>query len=226
MDIFIVGLRIFLAALLGAIIGIEREIKNRAAGFRTHIIVSIGAWLIMLIGIDGFGQLSTDTARDTARLAGQVVSGIGFLGAGTILQRKDGVSGLTTAATLWLSAAIGLAVGIGYYDGAIIATIICLVTLISLKGLSNLINKRVTQSYKMVFDSHNFDQENFQDFISKRGVEVRKLDIINENKDDELIMEVTFSFHKNYNIGRFIKRLKADFQLKSVELMDDYDWHD
>ena len=100
MDIFLVATRLILAAILGAVIGIEREIKNRAAGFRTHIIVSVGACLIMLIGIDGIGEFSSDTARDTARIAGQVVSGIGFLGAGTILQKKNGVSGLTTAATL------------------------------------------------------------------------------------------------------------------------------
>ena len=71
----------------------------------------------MLIGIDGIGKFSSDTSRDTARIAGQVISGIGFLGAGTILQKKNAVTGLTTAATLWLSAAIGLAVGIGYYEG-------------------------------------------------------------------------------------------------------------
>lgn len=223
MDIIIVGLRIFLAALLGAIIGIEREIKNRAAGFRTHIIVSVGACLIMLIGIDGIGEISTDKARDTARLAGQVVSGIGFLGAGTILQRKEGVSGLTTAATLWLSAAIGLAVGIGYYEGAIIATVVCLITLISLKGVSDFINKRTTKSYSMVFASSNFDQESFLDFISKEGVELRKIDILDEDLDDKFMVEASFSFHKNYNISGFFKKLKEDFNLKSVKLMDDED---
>ena len=88
MDIFLVATRLILAAILGAVIGIEREIKNRAAGFRTHIIVSVGACLIMLIGIDAIGDISSDNARDTARLAGQVVSGIGFLGAGTILQKR------------------------------------------------------------------------------------------------------------------------------------------
>ncbi|GAA2978305.1 MgtC family protein [Finegoldia magna] len=88
MDIFLVAVRLILAAILGAVIGIEREIKNRAAGFRTHIIVSVGACLIMLIGIDAIGDLSSDNARDAARLAGQVVSGIGFLGAGTILQKR------------------------------------------------------------------------------------------------------------------------------------------
>ena len=223
MDIFLVAVRIFLAAFLGAIIGIEREAKKRAAGFRTHIIVSVGACLIMLIGIDAIGDISSDKARDAARLAGQVVSGIGFLGAGTILQKKNGVSGLTTAATLWLAGAIGLAVGVGYYEGAIIATVICLVTLVSLKGISDLINKRTTRSYIMVFNTYNFDQDKFLDFTSKEGVEVRKLDIIDEDIDDKSMIESTLSFHKNYNKSIFFKKLKKDFHLKSVKLRNQED---
>ena len=223
MDIFLVAVRIFLAAFLGAIIGIEREAKKRAAGFRTHIIVSVGACLIMLIGIDAIGDISSDKARDAARLAGQVVSGIGFLGAGTILQKKNGVSGLTTAATLWLAGAIGLAVGVGYYAGAIIATVICLVTLVSLKGISDLINKRTTRSYIMVFNTYNFDQDKFLDFTSKEGVEVRKLDIIDEDIDDKSMIESTLSFHKNYNKSIFFKKLKKDFHLKSVKLRNQED---
>lgn len=215
--------RIFLAAFLGAIIGIEREIKNRAAGFRTHIIVSVGACLVMLIGIDGIGQISSDIGRDTARIAGQVVSGIGFLGAGTILQKKDGVSGLTTAATLWLSAAIGLAVGIGYYQGAVLATVICLITLISLKWVSDLINKRVTRSYLMIFDTANFDQDKFINFTAKEDVEIRKIDIVDEDMDDKSMIEATLSFHKNYNINSFLKKLKTKFHLKSAKLKDQDD---
>ena len=223
MDIFLVAVRIFLAAFLGAIIGIEREIKNRAAGFRTHIIVSVGACLIMLIGIEGIGEISNNIGRDTARMAAQVVSGIGFLGAGTILQTKDGVSGLTTAATLWLSAAIGLAVGIGFYEGAVIATIICLVTLISLKGVSDFINDMTTNSYIMVFDTDNFDEEGFLDFASKEGVEVRKLDIVDEDIDDKSMVNSTLSFHRNYNIGKFFKKLKSDYQMISVKLSKEKD---
>ncbi|MDK8276774.1 MAG: MgtC/SapB family protein [Peptoniphilus duerdenii] len=220
MHILLVTIRIFLAAFLGAIIGIEREIKNRAAGFRTHIIVSVGACLIMLIGIDGIGEFSPDKARDTARIAGQVVSGIGFLGAGTILQKRDKVSGLTTAATLWLSAAIGLAVGIGYYEGAIIATAICLITLISLKWVSDIINKRTTRSYIMIFDSCNFDQDEFINYAEKEGIEVRKLDIIDEDTDDKLMVETNLCFQKNYNMSEFFKKLKVEFNLKSVKLTD------
>ena len=223
MDIFLVAVRIFLAAFLGAIIGIEREIKNRAAGFRTHIIVSVGACLIMLIGIDGIGEISNNVGRDTARMAAQVVSGIGFLGAGTILQTKDGVSGLTTAATLWLSAAIGLAVGIGFYEGALIATIICLVTLVSLSGVSDFINDMTTKSYIMVFDTDNFNEESFLAFASKEGVEVRKLDIIDEDIDDKSMINATLSFHRNYNMGKFFKKLKSDYQLNSVKLNKEKD---
>lgn len=220
MDVFLVAIRLFLAAFLGAIIGVEREMKNRAAGFRTHIIVSVGACLIMLIGVDAIGEISSDKARDIARIAGQVVSGIGFLGAGTILQKKDGVSGLTTAATLWLSAAIGLAVGIGYYEGAIIATVICLITLVSLKGFSDFINKRTTKSYILTFGTNNFEQDSFLDITKKEGVEVRKLDVVDEDMDDISVVEATLSFHKNYDIDEFFNELKSDFHLKSVSLSD------
>lgn len=221
MDVFLVATRLILAAILGAVIGIEREIKNRAAGFRTHIIVSVGACLIMLIGIDGIGKFSSDTARDTARIAGQVISGIGFLGAGTILQKKNAVTGLTTAATLWLSAAIGLAVGIGYYEGAIISTVICLVTLISLNKISDLINKKTIKSYSMIFDTYNFNQDSFYEFTSKEGVEIRKLDIIDEEMDDKSMIEVTFSFNKNYDIDGFFKKLRSEYNLQSVKSVDD-----
>lgn len=177
----------------------------------------------MLIGIDGIGKISDDLGRDTARLDGQVVSGIGFLGAGTILQKKEGVSGLTTAATLWLSAAIGLAVGIGFYEGAVIATVICLVTLVSLKGVSDFINDMTTKSYIMVFDTDNFNEESFLEFASKEGVEVRKLDIIDEEIDDKSMINSTLSFNRNYNIGKFFKKLKSDYQMSSVKLSKEKD---
>lgn len=218
MNVLIVAIRLFFAALLGAIIGIERETKHKAAGFRTHIIVSVGACLIMLTGIDGIGNISGGANWDALRLPAQVVSGIGFIGAGTILQTKGGVSGLTTAATLWLSAAIGLAVGIGYYEGAIIATVICLVTLISLRRISDFFNMRKTKSFIMVFHTPSFEMDHFLDFTSAEGVEVRKLDIIDEGIDDDSVIESTLSFQRDYDIGRFFKRLKSDFHLKSVKL--------
>lgn len=212
--------RIFIAAFLGSLIGMERERKKRAAGFRTHIIVSVSSCLIMLIAIDGFENFYGDKNWDATKFAGQVISGIGFLGAGTILQKKDVVTGLTTAATLWLSAAIGLGVGIGYYEGAIFATIICLITLVNLKGLSDYINKRITKSYTMTFNDSNFDSISFKEFTSKEAVEVRELNVIDEDFEDYSIINCTLSFPKNYNIHVFLNKLKKDFKLKSVKSIE------
>ena len=113
--------------------------------------------------------------------------------------------------------------GIGYYEGAIIATVICLITLVSLKGISDLINKKTIKSYSMIFDTYNFNQDSFYEFTSKEGVEIRKLDIIDEEMDDKSMIESTLSFHKNYDIGRFFKKLKSDLHLKSVKLSEKED---
>ncbi len=123
-------LRLALAALLGGIIGLERESINRPAGFRTHVLVSVGATLIMLVSTYGFApQLAEGRFSDPARIAAQVISGIGFLGAGTILKDGNTIRGLTTAASLWVVAGIGLAVGSGFYIGAVGGTILVYITL-------------------------------------------------------------------------------------------------
>ena len=122
--------RLTLACLLGGLIGIEREKNRHPAGFRTHILVCIGSSLIMLCNIYIFEEYKYYANIDPARLGAQVISGIGFLGAGTILKEGVTVKGLTTAASLWSVAGIGLAVGLGFYSGAIFATILVLVTLV------------------------------------------------------------------------------------------------
>lgn len=122
--------RLILACLLGGLIGIERERNRHPAGFRTHILVCIGSALVMLSNIFIFEEYKNYANIDPARLGAQVISGIGFLGAGTILKEGVTVKGLTTAASLWSVAGIGLAVGLGFYSGAIFATILVLVTLV------------------------------------------------------------------------------------------------
>ena len=119
--------RLLLAMLLGGIIGAERERKNRSAGFRTHILVTVGSCMFMIVSISMPMMISTMpngivNNADPGRIAAQVVSGIGFLGAGAIIQDKGKVLGLTTAASLWVVAAIGLAVGAGMYATAISTT--------------------------------------------------------------------------------------------------------
>ncbi len=117
--------RVLLAVLLGGLIGFERGFHGRAAGLRTHILVCIGSCLASLTGLYVANEGGTS---DVFRLAAQVVSGLGFLGAGTIIVRKANVTGLTTAAGLWATGAIGIAVGFGFYLGAVLSTVSCLVT--------------------------------------------------------------------------------------------------
>ena len=138
-------IRILSATMLGFAIGLERELTNKYAGLRTNILVCLGACLFTIISIYGFPTVVTDEnangIRDTARVAAQVVTGIGFIGGGTVLRHGATVFGLTTAATLWMVASIGMACGAGLYMLAIISTIMSILVLVSIRVLerSNII---------------------------------------------------------------------------------------
>ena len=126
--------------LLGAAIGIERSYKNRPAGFRTHILVALGASVASMSGI--YIYLNDALPADVSRIGAAVVSGLGFLGAGTIIVTKQySVKGLTTAAGLWTSGIIGLAVGAGFYEGAVVTAVLVLLTETTLGGLANKIKR-------------------------------------------------------------------------------------
>ena len=126
--------RLVLGALLGGLIGFERERHNRRmAGFRTHILVCVGSALIMLTSLYMSANYGKDVASDPARIAAGVIIGIGFLGAGTIIRSGTSVIGLTTAASLWTVAGIGLAVGCGFYIAGYVTTLIVLLTLYALR---------------------------------------------------------------------------------------------
>ena len=133
LDWWEVFLRLALAAALGAAIGLERELREREAGLRTHLLVSLGSALFTIVSAYGFHAFLASGANvvraDPTRIAAQIVTGIGFLGAGAIIRQGLSVRGLTTAATLWVVAAIGLAAGAGYYSGAVIATVLVLLSL-------------------------------------------------------------------------------------------------
>jgi putative Mg2+ transporter-C (MgtC) family protein len=131
--------RLVMAAVLGGLIGFERERLHWAAGLRTHMLVSVGACLVMIVSAFGFADVANDphVSLDPSRVAAQVVSGIGFLGAGSILLRGEVIRGLTTAASLWAVAAVGLAVGGGLYVGSIAATVIMLFILAGMKPIEN-----------------------------------------------------------------------------------------
>ena len=185
-------LKLVLSVLLGGAIGFEREVGNRPAGLRTHILVSIGAALIMLISKYGFGEGS-----DPARLAAQVVSGIGFLGAGTILRTGNTVQGLTTAASLWVCGGIGLAVGNGFYFGAIITTILVLISLIILARVENFIYIRKKRIFKIVSAERPGLIGDIGTFFGQNNIVIKKINLnsLDEREEDnrigiELIVDI------------------------------------
>lgn len=141
-----IALRLFVALLLGGVIGIEREYRSKEAGFRTHFLVALGSALFCIVSQYGFGV----DLKDSSRVAAQVVSGIGFLGAGTIIFQKNVVRGLTTAAGLWVTAAIGLACGTDMYLAAAIATAL---VLFGLEVLNSFIPTFGTTTVQLTFTS-------------------------------------------------------------------------
>lgn len=135
----VIALRLVLAVIAGSIIGLERELHNHPAGFRTHVLVCIGSTLFTLVSVSSFGG-------DPSRVAAQIVSGIGFLGAGTILREGATIRGLTTAASLWSVAGVGMAIGTGYYWGATLTTALMVIVLFFFYSLE----KRIWQRTKKV----------------------------------------------------------------------------
>ena len=140
-------LRLALAAALGGAIGAERELRDREAGFRTHLLVAVGAALFTLVSAHAWTDWRFSTPAgvvfDPTRIAAQIVTGIGFIGAGAIIRQGLSIRGLTTAATLWAVAAIGMAAGAGYYEAAVITTALVLVSLGPLRGLAHSVFSRL-----------------------------------------------------------------------------------
>ncbi len=142
-DIIDIIVKMVLALLCGGILGFERERKKRAAGFRTYMLVCLGSALVMMTNQYIYETYQTG---DPARMAAQVISGIGFLGAGTIIvTRHNRVKGLTTAAGLWTSACVGLAIGIGFYEAAIIGALMIFVAMVIMHGME----RRIASSTKL-----------------------------------------------------------------------------
>jgi putative Mg2+ transporter-C (MgtC) family protein len=140
-------LRVVVGALLGAVVGIERESAGQDAGFRTHLLLALGAALFGVASVGAFDSFigdpnSTNVRVDVTRIASYVAAGIGFLGGGAILKHAGTVRGITTASSIWAAAAIGMSAGLGFWAGAIAATIIALIALAGLKPVSDWVGRR------------------------------------------------------------------------------------
>jgi len=178
-------LRVAVAVVLGGAIGVEREISAQPAGFRTHVLLCLGAALFGLISIHAFEPFSvpradTNVQIDVTRVASQVVVGVGFLGGGAILKERGSIRGLTTAASMWVTAAVGLAVGVGYYWAAVTVTIAVLLSLVVLRWARRWLRLRVGRDEDLVtFDLvEGADSTKvIGDLHQLHGIEVRSLDV-------------------------------------------------
>ena len=187
-------IRLAIAVLAGGAIGYEREYKNRPAGFRTHILVCIGACVISLIQVHMNEEIIMrvlinpslkDILRaDYGRMSAQVISSIGFLGAGTIIHNKGSIKGLTTAATLWLVACLGLAIGYGYYFISIASLLICVMVLISLKKIQNrLFHGMADVKLEVEYNKRAKAVDFIDDYFAKQNIHIVNMHFLTNEGD-------------------------------------------
>jgi len=199
-------LRLVSAVILGGIIGYERENTQRPAGFRTHILVCIGASLVMVTSEFIFDSYQGATNLDPTRLGAQVISGIGFLGAGTIIRNGFGVQGLTAAASLWAVACVGIATGVGFYEGAIFASVLIFTTLKALK----VIELRVSSKYRTIYivaQERTGLLGDISNIFDINGITVKKIEYIEQ---EDLVSQ-----HDNVSI-RFAVKIPVNCKIEKV----------
>ena len=175
--------RLLVAAVLGALIGIERECHGRSAGFRTQLLVALGSALAMVVSLHFARQFANvdpgiwSLRIDPARMAYGVMGGIGFLGAGVIMRRESGVKGLTTAASLWCTAAVGLACGFGMYAVAVFAALLVVFTLMVLNRLDGLLPSRASKTVVVMLPAGESDNvERLRQVLQNRRMSIRDVD--------------------------------------------------
>lgn len=209
-----VALRLVASAIFAGIIGYERQSRHKAAGLRTHILVGVGSCLIMVLSINIYSSVQGLTNADPARLAAQVVSGIGFLGAGSILKEGPTIKGLTTAASLWVVSGVGLAAGAGYYLGALMTTVLVFLTLTILSRMEH----KDSQGYSAQLVVKTLDIPGQIGQISlifgNYGASIRDIKI--EQQDHLAIITFSLLMPCNANISDLTRQLIAVKGVKEV----------
>ncbi len=198
-DICTVFGKLFIAAILGGFIGWEREKRGRPAGLRTHLLLCVGVTLMMLVSEHIFVHYqvykSDSVLRiDPARIAAQVVTGVGFLGAGTIMRFRASVRGLTTAASLWIVSGIGLAVGSGFILPAIFTTIIAITTLIFLPKVEGEMEKDKYMTIKMLISGQEHFLDNIKNILEKNSIILQNYKFEKDVQKEEIVYDMNVKF--------------------------------
>ena len=207
-------LRVVLAGVLGGAIGVEREIREREAGLRTHLLVAVGAALFTLVSAYGWHDFhfsnESGVTYDPTRIAAQIVTGIGFLGAGAIIRQGLSVRGLTTAASLWVVAAIGIAAGAGYYTGAVITTVVVLVSLWPLRILAYRIIERIRPGERRleVDLRANESPSILLDALESHGGAVRAFEVEDSQDRRRVVLDLRLESHRPDAVTATLMRLE------------------
>ena len=212
-------LRLAAATFLGGLIGLEREQRERAAGLRTHALVSVGSALFTIVSIYGFPVLAGDEAAlDPSRVAAQIVSGIGFLGAGIIIFRDNTVRGLTTAATVWAVAGIGMASGGGLYAAAILGTGFMLLIQAGLKPLERALFPRKAREHRVVLKvDHGLDVlEGIQFATAETPIRLRSLEFDHARGSELDTVELTLIASTQQEVLDLVNRLRELEPVRSI----------
>ncbi|MGY0693983.1 MgtC/SapB family protein [Virgibacillus sp. FSP13] len=198
----LIMLRVFIALLLSGLIGFEREMKNHSAGFRTHILVGIGSCLMMLLSLYGFEAYidSYENVRfDPTRIPSYVISGIGFLGAGTIIVYGGTIRGLTTAASIWAVAGLGLVVGIGMYATAVFTTLVILLSLIFLNNFERLFTRGRSSMLIEIVALPDLQISNIVSVMESYHVTIKKVEIVKVEND---LRSIFIKVHQDSDLDR------------------------
>jgi len=208
--------RFALAAALGAVVGIERESRNHAAGIRTCALAALGACLFTAIGAHGF--TAEDAAVDPTRIAAQVVTGIGFIGAGAILRHGTSIRGLTTAAALWITAALGVAVGAGAYIAAVSATAVGCVVLIGARLLKPMIARSSSRVFEVEYErGHGTLGPLMREFETSLNGRLTQLHIEDDDNEDGLRrVAIDITTRDDPTLDDIANRLRSRAEIHSV----------
>ena len=215
-DIQMAG-RLCLAGLLGGLVGLEREMHSQPAGLRTHMIVSLGACLLMLVSIH-MAELSPSKS-DPGRIAAQVVAGVGFLGAGAIMRSGLSVRGLTTAACLWTVAAIGLAVGCGYWRAALVTTLLTLVATVVFQKIERKFSKgkAIRRFVVHAKDSATLVSK-LEEIMLRAGIGIREVDLQRDLVEKKLQVSITAVCADTTDMDQLSRSFSALPDVEKVEI--------
>ncbi|MEF9425768.1 MAG: MgtC/SapB family protein [Candidatus Mariimomonas ferrooxydans] len=215
------ALRLLVGAIIGGIIGFEREIHGRAAGFRTQLIVCVAAVLIMIVSENYYFYLQHDDSVlqiDPARIAAGALIGIGFLGAGVIVKSGFAVRGLTTAATIWIVSAIGLAIGAGLYLQGILTAIITIAALIILRTVEKKIEILVYKTIVVSTSLNGNIEETLTSILSDYGVRIHSIDYEKRESTGELIYNFNISTRKKTSLKEIFLKLSSLESIKNIRI--------